>query len=90
MQFSVSSWKKLLYSLKNIFSQIKWFENSFEKSSLIWQFSSWFWPKNLFDWKKSSKISLFSLIGGNPDYGLFTLPDPDSDSDSKDDGYITL
>ena len=56
MQFSVSSWKKLLYSLKNIFSQIKWFENSFEKSSLIWQFSSWFWLKTPY-------FSLISLTG---------------------------
>ena len=58
-------------SLKKHFPQIyrfKRFENSLEKSSLIWNFFPDFgWKTPVFpDWKKSSKFSLNSLIDGNP------------------------
>ena len=73
VQFPDSSWKKVLQSKKNIFPQtkrIKRFENGFEKK-VPW-FENFFpdfgqKPAVFPDWKKSSKISLISLIGGNPD-----------------------
>ena len=67
--------EKAFAVFKKHFPQIKRFKNSFEKSSLIWKFFPWFWLKTLLffpdftDWKKSSKIFLFSLIsliGGKP------------------------
>ena len=56
VQFPDSSWKKVLQSEKNIFPQIKRFENGFEKSSLIWKFSLILAENPLFfpdfpDWK---------------------------------------
>ena len=58
------SWQILSFkSLKKHFPQIyrsKKFENVLEKSSLILAETPVF-----SDWKKSSKISLISLIGGN-------------------------
>ena len=68
---SAISWqllKKSFYSLKKQFPQIERFENGFEKSSLIWNFFPRFWLKTpCFPWlEKVFKISLISLIGGNP------------------------
>ena len=72
LQFPDSSWG--LTVLKNIFLRfigLKGLKMVWKKSSLIWNFFPWFWLKNPFfpdfpDWKKSSKFSLNSLIGGNP------------------------
>ena len=60
-------------SLKKHFPQFyrfKKFENGLEKNSPDLNFFPQFWLKNpdFPDWKKSSKFSLNTLIGGNPGF----------------------
>ena len=75
---SAISWqllKKVFIVLKKHFflrlKGLKGLKMVLKKSSLIWKLFPWFWLKTPFspdfpDWKKSSKFSLNSLIGGNP------------------------